>query len=179
MKKILALALLLFAALVVFIAAGPFIALHQIKEGVQQRDAAKLSEHVDFPALRLNLKSQFTAKIMKKAPSALQDTPIASWVMDLGSKLVDGMVDTYVTPAGLASMMEGKQPKLIPLGGNASPKTGEQKPPLLRNARHGFDSPNQFSVRVDANNGGEIRFVLSRDGLVWKLSNIILPVQPE
>lgn len=179
MKKILTLAVLVVTALVAFIAAGPFITLHQIKAGVEQRDAAKLSEHIDFPALRLNLKSQFTAKIMKKAPSPFQDTPIASWVMDLGSKLVDSMVDTYVTPSGLASMMEGRQPKLLPLGGDAPPKPGEQKPPLLKDARRGFDSPNEFSVRVDANNGGEIRFVLSRVGLVWKLSNIVLPVKPE
>jgi hypothetical protein len=179
MKKILAIAVLLSAALAAFIAAGPFIALHHIKAGVEQRDAVKLSEHIDFPALRLNLKNQFTAKIMKKAPSQFQDTPIASWVMDLGSKLVDGMVDTYVTPAGLASMMEGRQPKLIPLGGDGSRNPGEQKPPLLKDARHSFDSPSEFSVRVNAQDGGEIRFVLSRDRLTWKLSNIVLAVKAE
>ncbi len=178
MKKILTITVLLIAALGAYVAAGPYIALHRIKAGVEQRDAAKLAENIDFPTLRSNLKNQFTAKIMKKTPSQFQDTPMASWVMELGSKLIDGMVDTYVTPDGLAGMMEGTQPKLIPL--ERSPRNAtQQRPPLLKNARHGFDSPNQFSVHVKERQGGEIRFVLTRDGLVWKLNNIILPGKPE
>ena len=179
MKKILTIAALLFAALAAYVAAGPYIALHQIKTGVAHRDTAKLSDHIDFPVLRLNLKNQFAANIMKKAPSQMQDTPLASWLMDLGSTLIDGMVDTYVTPEGLASMMEGRPPKLIPFD-NGKPRDPEQqKRLLLKDARHSFDSPSQFSVWVTEIKGGEIRFVLNRDGLAWKLTNIVFPVKQE
>lgn len=179
MKKILTIAALLFAALAAYVAAGPYITLHQIKTGVAQRDAAKLSGHIDFPALRLNLKNQFAAKIMKKVPAQLQDTPLASWVVDLGSKLIDGMVDTYVTPDGLASMMEGRQPKLIPFDSGKPRDPEQEKRLLLKDARHSFDSPSQFSVWVTESKGGEIRFVLTRDGVAWKLSNIVFPVKQE
>jgi hypothetical protein len=178
MKKILAIVILLLAALAAYAIAGPYIALHQIKIGVAQRDAAKLSTHIDFPTLRANLKQQFAAKIMKKAPSQFQDSPVASWIMDLGSKLIDGMVDTYITPEGLASMMEGKQPTLLPLDGG-KPRNPEQELRLLKDARHSFDNPSQFSVWVKERHGGEIQFVLTRDGLTWKLNNIIFPAKAE
>ena len=39
-----------------YIAAGPYIAIHNIKTGFITKDSVKLSENIDFSALRQNLK---------------------------------------------------------------------------------------------------------------------------
>ena len=38
-----------------------------------------------------------------------------------------------------------------------------------------YDSVSQFSVWIPAEKGEEIRFILRREGINWKLENILLP----
>ena len=42
-----------------YIATGPFLTLQGIKSGIESRDMESLSDNVDFPVLRQNLKDQF------------------------------------------------------------------------------------------------------------------------
>jgi hypothetical protein len=60
MKKWIALALVLASllALGAYVAAGPFLAMNGIRTALAEQDAAKLSRHIDFPALRVSLKAQ-------------------------------------------------------------------------------------------------------------------------
>ena len=46
----------------------------------------------------------------------------------------------------------------------------------FQHARYRYDSLSRFSVWVPSDNGQETRFVLQRDGLSWKLVNVILPL---
>jgi hypothetical protein len=177
MKKIIAFVVLFAIAVVGYIVAGPFITLHQIKSGVEQQDSEKLSEHIDFPTLRSNLKEQLNAFVMKEAVSELKDNPFAALAMGFASKLVEGMVDSFVTPSGLASLMEGKKPKQSQNGEVKPQESVEYKPEPFKNARYTYDSSSKFSVWVKDDKGDEIRFVLTRDGLSWKLSNIIIPMK--
>ncbi|MEZ5436438.1 MAG: DUF2939 domain-containing protein [Pseudomonadales bacterium] len=56
MKKALAgLAVFLVAA---YVFALPYITVHQIRQAVEMRDSVALSEHIDFPSVRLSLKDQ-------------------------------------------------------------------------------------------------------------------------
>ena len=96
--------------------------------------------------------------------------------MGFASKLVEDMVDTFVTPSGLANLLEGKKP-LQSEGSEQSPGSGTPRLEPFKNARYTYDSTSKFSLWVKDGNGGEIRFVLTRDGLAWKLSNIVLPIK--
>jgi len=178
MKKLIIVALLFVIALVGYIAAGPFITIHQIKAGVNNQDSELLSEYIDFPLLRSNLKEQVSAYFEKKAASKSKHKPFESLVLGITSKFADAAVDAVVTPSGIANLMEGKQPKQKQSGDEKSTKTKRQ---LFRNARHSLDSANMFSIWVKDGKGDEIRFVLTRDVLSWKLTNIIIPrlKQPE
>lgn len=173
MKKLIIVAVLLTIALVGYIAAGPFITIHQIKAGVAKQDSELLSENVDFPLLRSNVKEQLSAYLVKKAASELNNNPIESLVMGIASKFVDGAVDAFVTPSGLANLMEGKQPKQKQ---SVDEKQVETKRQLFSNARYSLDSAHKFSIWVKDDKGKEIRFVLTRYGLSWKLTNIIIPM---
>jgi len=176
MKKIIGFVVLFAIAIAGYAAAGPFITLHQIKSGVEKQDSEKLSEHIDFATLRTNLKEQLNALVMKQATSELKDNPFAALAMGFASKLVEGMVDSFVTPSGLANLMEGKKPQR---GQESEQPAGSstQKREPFKDARYTYDSSSKFSVWVKDENGEEIRFVLARDGLSWKLSNIIVPMK--
>jgi hypothetical protein len=178
MKKLIIFAVLFVIALVGYIAAGPFITIHQIKAGVNNQDSELLSEYIDFPLLRSNLKEQVSAYFAKKSSSKSKHKPFESLVLGLTSKFADAAVDAVVTPGGIANLMEGKQPKQKQSGDEKSTGTKRQ---LFRNARHSLDSANIFSIWVKDGKDDEIRFILTRDGLSWKLTNIIIPRlnQPE
>jgi hypothetical protein len=174
MKKIAILIALIVIVAVGYIAAGPFIAIHEIKSGIEHQDSEKISGYVDFSVLRTNLKEQFNALFMKHAASELKDNPFAALGMAFASKLIDNMVDSFVTPASLTNLMEGKKPQQPQ--GIAEPKeSSSQKPEPFKNARYTYDSTSKFSAWVKDDKGEETRFVFMRDGLSWKLSNILIP----
>ena len=57
-KKWLAAVVILLVVFAGYIAAGPFLTIHAIREAVQAQDAAELSRHIDFPALRASFRQQ-------------------------------------------------------------------------------------------------------------------------
>ena len=58
MKKWLTLIVVVLLVVAGWIAAGPYLTINAIRSAVQEQDAAKLSQHIDFPALRTSLKQQ-------------------------------------------------------------------------------------------------------------------------
>jgi len=165
-----------------YIGVGPFLAMSGIKSGIETKDSVMLSEHIDFQSLRQNLKDQFNAKMIMDLQSKEKNNPFGALAAGFASKLVDGIVDGMVTPAGLAQMISGKAPSKP--GEAPSQKEGEkvmpgksaEKKELFENARFGFDSTSKFSIWVPTKKEEEVRFLLVRNGLDWKLSNIIIPM---
>ncbi len=175
MKTIVGFVSLFALAAVGYVAAGPYIAIYQIRSGVEARDAEKLSEYVDFSTLRTNLKDQFNTLVVQRATSDMKGNPFAALGIALASKLVEGMVDSFVTPPGLASLMTGEAPQQQAAEQEVTSARKQSEP--FENARFTYDSSSKFSAWVPGDNGKEIRFVFSRTGLSWKLSNILLPVK--
>ena len=162
----------------IYVAAGPFITIHQIKTGIDEQDSEKLSDNIDFPALRSNLKEQFNAVFIKESVNELEGNPFAALAMGLASQLVNNLVDAFITPSGLAALMAGKKPG-VPEDikeEQSTQKAEVQKTELFKNARYSFDGFSKFSARIKDENEKEIRFVFARDGLSWKLTNIIIPL---
>lgn len=123
---------------------SPFIAVENIKSAVNERDSEKLSDNIDFPVLRQNLKEQVNAYMMKEAGSDLQNNPFGVLAIGFASKLTDGIVDSFVTPSGLASLMEGKEPAKSVYQSSNPKESGENE--LFRDARYTFDFVSKFSV---------------------------------
>lgn len=178
MKKWLWLAAALALALLAWTAAGPYMTIRAIGQAVQARDAAALSEEVDFPALRSSLKAQLVDRIAREAGAGAQDNPFAAFGLTIASGLAGGLVDAMVTPAGLGAMMEGRRTwDRIGTGPSPDPGTGDvagKRP--LQDAEHRFESLSRFTATVHDASGRPVVFVLTRKGLRWRLSDIRLPL---
>lgn len=178
MKKPIRLAVfaVLFAA--ALFVAGPFWSVHNIKMAIAENDQERLKEYVRFDVLRGNIKEQLQAKMSENAgaQTAGKRDPFGALGEMLAAKLIDGMVDTYVTPGGVIKMMGGGGKNPEAGSGSSGGESGNNtvKRPM-DNASYGFDSMSTFSVRVPGEDGKEVRVVLSRDGLSWPLTNIVMP----
>jgi len=175
MKKITWIIISLLVVIAGYVAAGPFLTAYSIRTALVEQDTEKLSENINFPELRQNVKEQFRAIMVKKASTELQDNPFAALANGFAAKMADGVVDTVVTPSGLASLMEGKKPSK-PSNEDSNSTSPSKKENLLKNARYSYDSMSKFSIWVPNNKGSELRFVLKREGLSWKLVNVVLPI---
>ena len=176
MKKIMWIVVVVLVIAVSYVAAGPFLTVSAIKTGVAEQNSEKLSDNIEFSVLRQNLKDQLNVMMLENSTSGLEDNPFAALAIGLATKMVDGIVDSFVTPSGLAAIMKGKKPPTIKDTGSS---TSTPKDDLFQNSRFSYDSINKFSIWVPDENGEESRFVLQRYGFSWKLVNIVIPIDEQ
>lgn len=177
MKKWIWLLAAVFAALLAYVVAGPYLTVNAIREAVKTEDARALAKQVDFAALRISLKAQLSDRLVLEAGPELQDSPFGAIGLRIAGGLVGGAVDAMVTPLGLGALMEGRK-TWNRFGGIAPPTRNDagQQPEPLRDAVYRYESPSRFSATVQDDAGRPIVFVITRDGLRWKLSDIRLPL---
>ncbi|HNI37831.1 MAG TPA: DUF2939 domain-containing protein [Pseudomonadales bacterium] len=189
MKKALAGAVVFLVAAYVF--ALPYITVYQIRLAVDERDSEALSEHIDFPSVRQNLKDQMSAMLLGKVQEDSEsNSPLAVLGMAFAGSLVDKLLDAYITPAGVAQLLAGEKPsrkkaKQLAYAAassteSAAPipedkKDAEQKK-VLSDVSLGYKSTSRFEVK---DNKKGMRVVLRRQGLEWKVAQIILPEMSE
>ena len=178
MKKWIALIVLVAVLLLGYLAAGPFITYHAIREAVQSQDTAELAEHVDFPTLRRNLKLQVDDYVVRKAGADAQSSLLGAFAVRIASGIAGGMVDTMVTPVGIGALMEGRSVWHRASGSGITDNTYESAPTpdRLQEADYGFESLSRFTATVQSEDGQPLTFVLSRQGVEWKLTDIRLPL---
>jgi TonB family protein len=158
----------------IYVVASPYITVHQMKSAAESYSGEELSEHIEFPSVRQSLKDQMNAMLVKEmAKGEMKDSPFAALGAAFAWLMVDKIVDTYVTPAGITQLMAGKTPQ--PTEGGKSGGSSARKP--LSDASMSYESLNKFVVKVKGDNGEEGKFVLRRRGMSWKLTEII--VAPE
>jgi hypothetical protein len=148
-----------------FVYLGPYMALNKLRSGVRERDAQKVSECLDYPALRESMKGQLESVVSERLG---KDNPLSGLASGLTLTFGDALVDRFITPEGLAALMAGQKPTL------GSPTSNAPEAALLVGASYGYESFDEFVVSMPAP-GGAIRFVLVRSGLSWKLSRIEIP----
>lgn len=180
MKKWIAVGLVFLVGIIGYVAAGPYLTISKIKTGIVERDSEILADNIEFSALRQSLKEQLNSVMITNMASEVKDNPFAALAAGFATKMVDGVVDAYITPTGLARIMEGKKPNMKMVSGNPGMETGSlsnsNKDELFTNARYTYDSMSKFSIWVPNEKGEEARFVLKREGISWKLVNMIVPI---
>ncbi|MBU8974677.1 MULTISPECIES: DUF2939 domain-containing protein [unclassified Lysobacter] len=180
MKKWIALVVVVLLALAGWIAAGPFLTINSIREAVAQEDTAALSRHVDFDAVRSSLRAQVEDTLARNAGAGMQDNPLGAFALGLANRAAGGIVDMLATPAGIGAVLQGRGLLHRISGGGVDPNDGlahTPPPDPLRDARYRFESPSRFTATVHNADGDPVVFVLTRDGLRWKLTDIRLPLQ--
>ncbi|GAA3540512.1 hypothetical protein GCM10022394_20360 [Zobellella aerophila] len=175
---------LLAVAALGYLAAMPYITVNQIREAADRRDSRALAQHVEFDSVRQSLKDQLNARLLQGLGGEIKQNPFTALGAAFANMMVDGLVDTYMTPAGIEQLMRGETPAPgIPSRSSSQNKTqsGSQSDPYKPNkpfsdASMGYVSPNTFVVTMKDENEEEARFILRRRGLEWKLTAIVLPL---
>ena len=98
----------------IYVAAAPYITVHQIRNAAKRQDGEALSEHIDFPSVRQSFKDQANAAFAKEVlkDKKLRGSPYADIGMAIAGVMVEKLVDAYVTPAGMTLLMSGDFPDL-------------------------------------------------------------------
>ena len=171
-KLVVGLAAILIAGYVV---ASPLITVYQMKSAAEKNDGEALSEHIEFPSLRQSIKDQVNAMFVEKLENDknLKGNAFAGLAMVFAGALVEKAVDVYVTPAGISKIMAGEMVSLGELGQSSEGKTKKEP---FKNASFSYESTDKFVVTVANKSEEPVRFILRRQGLNWKLTDIRLPL---
>jgi hypothetical protein len=153
--------------------ASPYKTIVSISNGLLDGDPQALSRHVDFPALRQGLKDQSSAFILKEPAPGPQRNLLESLARMIGSRLMHQIIDKAVTPDGVVALAREVW--------EFSPEERERLnspwrrvlAPFMR-GRYGYDSLWTFSYRLPTEDG-EIRLILDRRGLQWRMTNAVIP----
>ncbi|WP_011588132.1 MULTISPECIES: DUF2939 domain-containing protein [Alcanivorax] len=173
-KVALGIALGLFA---IYVVAAPFITVYQMKSAAENYDGEALSEHIEFPSVRQSLKDQMNVMFAKQMTEdeEMKDNPFAVLGAAFAGVMVDKMVDAYVTPAGITQLMAGEKPQ--PGAGQGDDSTGSAERNPWEDASMSYESFDKFVVKAKGADGGDGKFVLRRQGIGWKLTEIIIPLE--
>ncbi|MCD0280357.1 DUF2939 domain-containing protein [Xanthomonas melonis] len=161
-----------------YVIAGPYLAIRGISQAIAERDAARLERYVDFPSLRVNLKAQLDDYLVRQAGSGLQSSLFGGFALQLASGIGGAGVDTLVTPLGIGAVLQGHHVWNRVTGDTVSADTYAAAAPArpLQDASQRFESTRRFTATTQTAAGAPVVFVLTRQGLRWRLTDIRLPL---
>lgn len=174
MKKIAIALILVVTAVLLYTAVKPYRVMQSIQVAIRDKDADTLNSHIDFDALRTNIKAQyFTASAPSSGgPSGLTER----LAQGMAKRMVQGVqhtaVNVLVRPATVTAILRGQEiPELQPIIGDTVIPLDTQSP--LADSRSTYDSLSQFSIWSNHHNSGkQVRIVLQRQALQWKVTNV-------
>lgn len=175
MKKWIALLLVALLALGAYGVAGPWITVHAIRDAIEADDSAALSEQVDFPALRTSLKRQLADRLVRAAGPGVQSNAFGALGITLATGASSMAVDATVNPFGLAALVQGRAIWHQVGRDFAPPDPAATKRRPFQDAHYRYESPSRFSVTVRDESGAPLVFILTRQGLSWRLTDVRLP----
>ena len=89
--------------------ASPYLALNATRSALLDGDKKRMEKLIDFDELRQAMKEQIKGAMTVKMTRELSGNPFAGLGMMMIGPMVDGMVDTMVTPSSLKAMInEGR-----------------------------------------------------------------------
>lgn len=159
--------------LLLFYVASPYFSLWRFGETLRAHDMNALATRVDFPKVRGSLKKQirdhFFGVLEKK-----QNDPLAQLLTLAEPSVLDRLIDAYVTPDGLATIISNPAPiKNASSFSALSSVSGQRKEIDWSKARRAFfTGPRDFAVDHE---GITLRFRFN--GLGWKLHEIDLNLE--
>ena len=144
----------------------PYLTIDRMQNAATNRNADALSQQIDFTALRISIKENIQAQVIKQIAGAGTQSPKVN--PDLIEKMVSPMVDKIITPEGLEQLMLDKIPEAKIDLGNLDRDIAKS------DINMGYESLDRFVVhitdKVDRSKG--VSLILKRDGIAWKLAGI-------
>ena len=167
--------LLLLAALFagVWLYYTPYLAMNKLQKAAKAGDTQALNEMVDFPALRESVKQNVRSAVSNEV--GRRGGPLGTLGGLLAGAIASPLVDTFVTPEGIAALTEGQRPgsrRDAAIDSIAREQGKDVK------VKRGYESVDLFVVRFVGREDGKekMALVLHRDGFTnWRLTGIRLP----
>jgi Protein of unknown function (DUF2939) len=167
----------LVASIVVALGGGiysmPFFTVNELKKALEKQDATQVSQHINFVNLRTNLKSMIRSQILAKAVQEQQQgNPFGMMGIGLGNAYLDGIVDQFLSPTGIATLFQ--------LSKSSAQAKGQQNWVVQAQEQSkvsmGYEGVNHFAVKLEdkTNPQAVVHLVFWRDGLSWKLADVRL-----
>jgi Protein of unknown function (DUF2939) len=166
-KSILALGILV-AGLTAWVYLSPRLAAKHLQDAARTGDVAALNELVDFPLVREQLKADLKVGLLESSAKRDSANPFATALTaGLGGVMVDGLVDHFVSPSGIAALVRY---------GSTDSTHRKQEPQLL--TRMGYRDASTFAVTVrnaDRPARDTVTLVFRRAGLSWRVVRLEIP----
>jgi hypothetical protein len=165
MKRFTLLLLLVALAVAGWYWVSPTLAVNRLLGAVRAGDEAALENVIDFPAVRQNLKADLSGAADSRARG--EEDQLGAFGRALGGMLVGGLVDMFVTPAGLAAVIHGNNPVA----------DGDAERVNLENVDYAIERGiSRFRVRFESSDRPDIQpaLVFQRQGLRWRVVRIVV-----
>lgn len=174
LKWILAIVIGLLLALFAYAAAGPYLAMHGIRNLVTTRQYSELWRFVDFERLRADLRPQVQERIARGILGHVGQSQTGTVVSEVTAMVAQPAIDAMVSPQGVATLLSGTALAREMTGKG---RTGSAAQPVdpLEDANTRFESVSLFTATVANAEGKPVVFEFHRDGLTWKLAGLRLP----
>jgi hypothetical protein len=152
---------------------GPYRTLKGLQSAIALGNTGALNDYVDFPTLRQNLKQQLNARANAHVNAALPSGILSQLAAGIANSVVDTTVESLVTPTGLNKLVLGAS--LV----TGQPQ-GEPSGTLAERFNCGdgaFEAADRFVYTLKPTANRELTLILTRTGLTWRLTNVLLPVE--
>lgn len=175
----LALFVVLGIALCVWMYFTPHLTVRSMRLAAARGDAEALAAHVDFPALRDNIKVQLADSVSERIGDRENIGPFSVFGARLATSVAGPMIDAVVSPQALSLMFAGGGLAFDGLATtgihnpDASPRDGGYLPQWQADV--GYEDISTFTVRLQPDDDAipPSTLIFKRDKLLlWKLSGI-------
>ncbi len=149
-------------------AASPYYSLSGLRDAAAAGDVDGIENHVNFPALRNSIKSEFKSKLNAQAA---RNPFIEAAGIALADRIMDEMLDNMMTPDGIAQMVKITK-DTTEQRGNLVAKEGQNR----ANGKYDAWAIERVSLSEfrlsNPNDDKSPILIFQRDGLGWKLSAV-------
>ena len=169
-----------------YYAASPWLTINKLKQAFEKKDTRQIEKIVDFPELRDDFKEVAKATVMKNAAKELESNPFAALGMMMANALIDPLIDSVISPAGLQALLSTGEMSVQPsevLNENNSwsskeSTTEEFKPSPDLSVKMNYTDLNEFKIELSNKKviAEPISLFMEREGFAgWKVTGIDIP----
>jgi DUF2939 family protein len=176
MRWTLRISFLLLLAWAIFMV-SPFVALYDLSKAVEAKDVARITERVNFNALRVSLARQILGEYLKTQDLGGLDQQAATQV---GTATLNPVLEELITPQAVIDMLDDGRLSQVGAGGPAAPirldlaSFGKAWRTFIMSESQGFRAIT-IPLPADAPKGDQFRVTMRLRGTTWRLTGIDLP----
>ena len=137
-----------------FYAAGPFLAMNEIRDAVAYNDQVKFEKYVDLPAIVENMKTGFNRKVEGDKTKKEKSLVGAALGSAIAKTIVGGAVDLMVTPEMAMEVLN---------------KALRQPEPQWDWAFANWD---RFILSIYGKEDKKLDLILRSEGMSWRLKSV-------